>query len=75
MQSKSDTMLTKGSSISRGCGYFCGRGRGNSTRHHQLRFYKTEINRRSDEIENVYQSKSENPLIADKGDEEVFVTF
>ena len=36
----------------------------------QLRFCKTEISRKSDEIESIYQSKSESPLIADKGDEE-----
>ena len=35
-----------------------------------MRFCKTEINRKSDEIESIYQSKSESPLIADKGDEE-----
>ena len=29
---------------------------------HQLRFCKTEINRKSDEIERSYQSKSESPL-------------
>ena len=36
----------------------------------QLRFCKTERSRKSDEIESIYQSKSESPLIADKGDEE-----
>ena len=35
-----------------------------------MRFCKTDINRKSDEIEGIYQSKSENSLIADKGDEE-----
>ena len=35
-----------------------------------MRFRKTEINRKSDEIKSIYQSKSESPLIADKGDEE-----
>ena len=50
MQSKSDTMLNKENSSSRGPGKFRGRGRGNDTRHHQLRLCKTEINRRSDEI-------------------------
>ena len=70
MQSKSDNMLSKGNSSSRGRGNFRGRGRGKDTRHHQLSFCRTEINRRSDELESVYQSKSECPLIADKGDEE-----
>ena len=35
-----------------------------------MRLCKTEINRKSDEIESIYQSKSESPLIADMGDEE-----
>ena len=35
-----------------------------------MRFCKTEINRKADEIKGIYQSKSESPLIADKGDEE-----
>ena len=35
-----------------------------------MRFCKTEINWKSDKIESIYQSKSESPLIADKGDEE-----
>ena len=35
-----------------------------------MRFCKTEIRRKSDEIESIYQSKSGSPLIADKGDEE-----
>ena len=70
MQSKSDNMPSKGNSSSRGRGDFRGRGRGNDNRNHQLRFCKTEINRKSDEIESIYQSKSESPLIADKGDEE-----
>ena len=35
-----------------------------------MRFCKTEICKKSDEIESIYQSKSESPLIADKGDEE-----
>ena len=35
-----------------------------------FRFCKTEINWKSDKIESIYQSKSESPLIADKGDEE-----
>ena len=39
-------------------------------RNYQLRFCKTEISRKSDEIGSIYQSKSESPLIADKGDEE-----
>ena len=51
MQSKSNNMPSKGKSSSRGRGNFRGRGRGNDTRHHQLRFCKTEINKRSDEIE------------------------
>ena len=63
-------MPSKGNSSSRGRGNFRGRGRGNDNRNHQLRFCKTEINRKSDEIESIYQSKSERPLIADKGDEE-----
>ena len=66
MQSKGDNMPSKGNSSSRGRG----RGRGNDNRNHQLRFCKTEIDRKSDEIEGIYQSKSESPLIADKGDEE-----
>ena len=70
MQSKSDNMPSKGNSSSRGRGNFRGRGRGNDNRSYQLRFCKTEISRKSDEIESIYQSKSENPLIADKGDEE-----
>ena len=63
-------MPTKGNSSSRGRGNFHGRGRHNDIRYHKLRFCKTEINRRSNEIKSVYQSKSESPLIADKGDEE-----
>ena len=70
MQSKSDNMPSKGNSSSRGRGNFRGRGRGNDNRNYQLRFCKTEISRESDEIESIYQSKSESPLIADKGDEE-----
>ena len=35
-----------------------------------MSFCKTEINRKSDEIESIYQCKSQSPLIADKGDEE-----
>ena len=70
MQSKSDNMPSKGNSSSRGRGNFRGRGRGNDNRNYQLRFYKTEINRNSDEIESIYLSKSERPLIADNGDEE-----
>ena len=35
-----------------------------------MRFCTTEISRQSDEIESIHQSKSESPLIADKGDEE-----
>ena len=70
MQSKSDNMPSKGNSSSRGRGNFRGRGRGNDNRNYQLRFCKTEISRKSDEIESIYQSKSESPLIADKGDEE-----
>ena len=70
MQSKSDNMPSKGNSSSR-CRYnFRGRGRGNDNRNHQLRFCETEINRKSDEIKSIYQSKLESPLIADKGDEE-----
>ena len=63
-------MPSKGSSSSRGRGNFRGRGRGNDNCNYQLRFCKTEISRKSDEIESIYQSKSESPLIADKGDEE-----
>ena len=70
LQSKSDNMPSEGNSSSRGRGNFCGRGRGNDSRIHQKRFCKTEINRKSDEIESIYQSKSESSLIADKGDEE-----
>ena len=70
MQSKSDNMPSKGNSSSRGRGNFRGHGRGNDYRNYQLRFCNTEINRKSDEIESIYQSKSESPLIADKGDEE-----
>ena len=70
IQSKSDNMPSKENSSSSGRCNFRGRGRGNDTRHHQLRFCKTEINRRSDEIKGVYQSNSESPLITDKGDEE-----
>ena len=43
---------------------------GNDNRNYQLRFCKTEVSRKSDEIESIYQSKSESPFIADKGDEE-----
>ena len=63
-------MTSKGNSSSRGRSNFRGRGRGNDNRNHQLKFCKTEINRKSDEIESFYQNKSESPLIADKGDEE-----
>ena len=70
MQCKSDNMPNKGNSTSPGRGNFRGRGRGNDNRNHQLRFCKTEINRKSNEIESICQSKSERPLIADKGDEE-----
>ena len=62
MQSKSDNMPSEGNSSNRGRGNFRGRGRGNDNRNHQLRFCKTEINRKSDEIERIYQSKSESPL-------------
>ena len=70
MQSKSDNMPSKGNSSSRG------RGRGNDNRNYKLKFCKTEISRKSDEIESIYQSKPESPLIADNGDEEgvVYVT-
>ena len=57
MQSKSDNMPSKGNSSSRGRGNFRGRGRGNDNRNHQLRFCKAEINKKSDEIESLYQSK------------------
>ena len=70
MQSKSDNMPSKGNSSSRDRGNFRGRGRGNDNRNYQLRFCKTEISRQLDEIESIYQSKSESPLIAEKGDEE-----
>ena len=40
-----------------------------------MRFCKTEINRKSDEIESIYHSKSGSPLIADKGDEKVVRYF
>ena len=70
MQSKSDNMPSKGNSSSRGRGNFRKRGRGNDNRIHQLRFCKTEINRKSEEIESIYQSKSESLFIADKGYEE-----
>ena len=63
-------MPSKGNSSSRGRGNFRGRGRGNDNRNYQLRFCKTEVSRKSDEIERIYQSKSESPLIADRGDEE-----
>ena len=56
MQSKSDNMPSKGNSSSRGRGNFRGRGRGNDNRNYQLRFCKTEISRKSDEIESIYQS-------------------
>ena len=72
MQKTSDNMPSMGNSLSRGRGNFRGRGRGNDNRNYQLRVCQTEINRKSDEIESIYQSesKSESPLIADKGDEE-----
>ena len=70
MQSTSNNMPSKGKSSSRGRGKFRGRGRGNDNRNHQLRFCKTETNSKSDEIKSIFQSKSESPLIADKGDEE-----
>ena len=70
MQSKIDNIPSKGNGSSRGRGNFRGRGRGHDNRNHQVRFCKTEINRKSDEIKTIYQSKSESPLIADKGDEE-----
>ena len=70
MQSKSNNMPSKGNNSSRGRGNFRGRGRGNDNRNYQLRFCKTELKRNSDEINSIYQSKSESPLIADKGDEE-----
>ena len=70
MQNKSDNMPSKGNSSSRGRGNFRGRGRGNDNRNHQLRVFKSEINRKSGQIEGIYQSKSESQLIADKGDEE-----
>ena len=63
-------MPSKGNSSSRGRGNFRGRGRGNDNRNYQLRFCKTEVSRKSDEIESIYQSKSESPLIADRGEEE-----
>ena len=61
MQSKSDNMPSKGNSSSRGRGNSRGRGRGNDNRNYQLRFCKTQINRKSDEIEGIYQSRKENP--------------
>ena len=70
MHSKSDNMPSKGNSSSRGRSNFRGRGRGNNNRNHQLRFCKTEINRKSVEIKGIYERKSESPLIADKRDEE-----
>ena len=48
MQSKSDNMPSMGNSSGRGRGNFHGRGRGNDNRNYQLRFCKTEINRKSD---------------------------
>ena len=45
MQSKSDDMPSKGNISSR---------RGNDNRNYQFRFCKTEINRKSDEIESIY---------------------
>ena len=68
MQSKNDYVPSKGNSSSRGRGNFRQRGRGNDNRNYHLRFCKTKINRKSDEIECIYQSKSGSPLIADKGD-------
>ena len=70
MQSKSDNKPSKGNNSSLGRGNFFWCGRGNDNRNHQLRFVKAEINLKSDEIESIYQSKSESPLIAAKGDEE-----
>ena len=70
MQSKSDNIPSKGNSSSRGRSNFRGRGRGYDNRNYQLSFCKTEINRNSDEIESIYQSKSKSPLIADKREEE-----
>ena len=60
-QSKSDNMPSKRNSSSRGRGNFRRRGQGNDNRNYQLRFCKTEINRKSAEIESIYQSKSESP--------------
>ena len=54
MQGKSDNMPSKENSSSRGRGNFRERGRGNDNRNYQLRFCKTEINRKSDEIESIY---------------------
>ena len=70
MQNKSDNMPSKDNSSSRGNSNFRGRERGNDNRNHQLRFCKTEINRKSNEIEGIYQSKTESLLITDKGGEE-----
>ena len=63
-------MPSKGNSSNRGRGNFRGRERGNGNRNYHVRFCKIEINRKSDEIEGINQSKSESPLIADKRDEE-----
>ena len=67
-QSKSDTVQTKGSNSDRGRGrgYSRGRGRGGG---HQMSFCKTTMNR-SHEIEGLYKSKEESPLINDNVDRE-----
>ena len=53
---QSDNMPSKGNSLSRGRGNFHGRRLDNNIRHHQLRFCKTEINRRSDVIESIIRN-------------------
>ena len=57
MHSKSVNMPSKGNSSSRDRSNFRGRERGNDNPNHQLRFCTTERNRKSDEIESIYQSK------------------
>ena len=62
MQTKNNNSQSKGRGYDRACGrgFFRGRGRANGATHGgglQIRFCKTELNKKSDErIESIYQN-------------------
>ena len=69
LSEESESSRGRGYTRGRGRGYFRGRGktagapRGGG---HHMRFYKTEVNRESDDgIESIYQSKIDSSLNSD----------